>query len=292
MRKVIVYEWMSLDGVVQAPGAADEDRSGGFKHGGWHLRYFDQVSQEDALKNIAEAGAFLLGRRTYEIFASYRSNAPDEERVIADSLSTKPKYVASTTLTEPLECQNSKLLQGDIAKVLAALKREPGGDLHVLGSTELAQTLIEQGLVDEFRLMIDPLLRRRWRSQAAASRSQPGDHDGRDPGDLHPCRRRPASGGPVMSESSREAREEARRYVRRKRILYTILGIWIALSLMWFFIDLADDSSSWWFYWPMLGTGIGVAITGVVLLGIGGPLGAEWERREVDKYLRRRGNEP
>jgi hypothetical protein len=64
MRKVIVYEWMSLDGVVQAPGAADEDRSGGFKHGGWHLRYFDQVSQEDALKNIAEAGAFLLGRRT------------------------------------------------------------------------------------------------------------------------------------------------------------------------------------------------------------------------------------
>jgi dihydrofolate reductase len=158
MRKVIVYEWMSLDGVVQAPGAADEDRSGGFKHGGWHLRYFDQVSQEDALKNIAEAGAFLLGRRTYEIFASYRSNAPDEERVIADSLSTKPKYVASTTLTEPLECQNSKLLQGDIAKVLAALKREPGGDLHVLGSTELAQTLIEQGLVDEFRLMIDPLL--------------------------------------------------------------------------------------------------------------------------------------
>jgi dihydrofolate reductase len=78
--------------------------------------------------------------------------------VIADSLSTKPKYVASTTLTEPLECQNSKLLQGDIAKVLAALKREPGGDLHVLGSTELAQTLIEQGLVDEFRLMIDPLL--------------------------------------------------------------------------------------------------------------------------------------
>jgi hypothetical protein len=89
-----------------------------------------------------------------------------------------------------------------------------------------------------------------------------------------------------------EALEEARRYVRRKRIFYTVLGIWIALSLMWFAIDMLDDSSSMWFYWPMLGTGIGVAITGIVLLGIGGLLGVDWERREIDKYLRRRGNEP
>jgi hypothetical protein len=98
--------------------------------------------------------------------------------------------------------------------------------------------------------------------------------------------------GTVMSESSREAREEARRYVRRKRIFYTVLGIWIALSLMWFAIDMLEGGSGTWFYWPMLGTGIAVAITGIVLLGIGGPLGVEWERREVDKYLRRRGNEP
>ena len=76
------------------------------------------------------------------------------------------------------------------------------------------------------------------------------------------------------------AREEARRYVRRKRIFYTVVGVWIALSLMWFVIDLSDDSSSWWFYWPMLGTGIAVAITGIVLLGVGGLLGADWERRE------------
>jgi 2TM domain len=95
-----------------------------------------------------------------------------------------------------------------------------------------------------------------------------------------------------MSQSSREALEEARRYVRRKRIFYTVLAIWSALSLMWFFIDLADDSSSWWFYWPMLGTAIGVAIIGIVLLGIGGLVGVEWERREIDKYLRRSGNEP
>ena len=95
-----------------------------------------------------------------------------------------------------------------------------------------------------------------------------------------------------MSESSNHALEEARRYVRRKRIFFTVLAIWIALSLMWFLIDLSDDSSSFWFYWPMLGTGIGVASTGIVLLGIGGLFGADWERREMDKYLRRRGDEP
>jgi hypothetical protein len=95
-----------------------------------------------------------------------------------------------------------------------------------------------------------------------------------------------------MSESSSEALAEARRHVRRKRIFYIVLGIWIALSLMWFAIDMADDSSSVWFYWPMLGTGVGVAITGIVLLGVGGLFGVEWERREIDKYLRRRGNQP
>jgi 2TM domain len=97
------------------------------------------------------------------------------------------------------------------------------------------------------------------------------------------------TGNPQLTD---EAREEARRYVRRKRIFYTVLGVWLALSLMWFAIDLLDDSSSFWFYWPMLGTGIGVAITGIVLLGIGGLFGAEWERRETEKYLRRRGSEP
>ena len=96
----------------------------------------------------------------------------------------------------------------------------------------------------------------------------------------------------MMSERSSESLEDARQYVRRKRIFYTVLGVWIALCVMWFFIDLADDSSTWWFYWPMLGTGIGVAITGIVLLGIGGLFGADWERQEIDKYLRGRGNKP
>jgi 2TM domain len=90
-----------------------------------------------------------------------------------------------------------------------------------------------------------------------------------------------------------EALEEARRYVRRKRIFYAVVAVWIALSLMWFTIDMLDDGTeSLWFYWPMLGTGIAVAITGIVLLGIGGLFGADWERREIDKYLRGRGNKP
>jgi dihydrofolate reductase len=158
MRKVIVTEWMSLDGVVQAPGAPDEDTTGGFKHGGWHLRYFDDMSRKWVLDNLNEAGGFLFGRRTYEGFASHWPNASEEEQVIAKPLNTKPKYVASSTLAQPLAWQNSTLLQGDVADAVAALKREDGGDLHVIGSTKLVQALIEQDLVDEFRVMMDPVV--------------------------------------------------------------------------------------------------------------------------------------
>jgi len=158
VRKVIVNEFMSLDGVVQAPGAADEDTSGGFAHGGWHLRFFDDLSQNWVVKSIAEAGGFLLGRRTYEIFAAYWPNAGEEEQVIAEPLNTKPKYVASTTLAEPLEWQNSTVLDGEVANAVANLRQEGGGDLHVIGSAQLVQTLIEHALVDELRLMIDPLV--------------------------------------------------------------------------------------------------------------------------------------
>ena len=159
MRKVIVNEFMSLDGVVQAPGGADEDTSGGFEHGGWHMPYMDEVAQKEVLEGINEAGGFLLGRRTYEIFAAYWPNAPEEEQVIAEPLNTKPKYVASTTLSEPLEWQNSTVLQGDIAEAVPALKQEDdGGDLHVIGSSELVRELIAKDLVDELRVMIDPLV--------------------------------------------------------------------------------------------------------------------------------------
>jgi dihydrofolate reductase len=158
MRKVIVNEFMALDGVVQAPGAAEEDTSGGFAHGGWHLQYLEDASMERVVNGIVEAGGFLLGRRTYEIFAAYWPNASEEEQVIAEPLNAKPKHVASTTLTGPLEWQNSTVLEGDVPDAVAALKQEDGADLHVIGSTQLVQTLIEHDLVDEFRLMIDPLV--------------------------------------------------------------------------------------------------------------------------------------
>jgi dihydrofolate reductase len=158
MRKVIVNEFMTLDGIMQAPGGEDEDTSGGFAHGGWHLQYFDELAEKWVLRGITEAGGFLLGRRTYEIFAAYWPNASEEEQVIAEPLNTKPKYVASTTLTEPLEWQNSTLLQGDVPRAVSALKQGDGADVHVIGSTQLVQTLIEHDLVDELRLMIDPLL--------------------------------------------------------------------------------------------------------------------------------------
>ena len=159
MRKVVVNEFMSLDGVAQAPGGADEDPSGGFTHGGWHMRYMeDELAQKWVLSSIVEASGFLLGRRTYEIFAAHWPNASEEEQVIAEPLNSKPKHVVSTTLTEPLQWQNSTLLEGDAPAAVAALKEADGGDLHVIGSTELVRTLIEHDLVDELRLMVDPLV--------------------------------------------------------------------------------------------------------------------------------------
>jgi dihydrofolate reductase len=139
MRKVIVNEFLTLDGGAQAPGGAEEDTDGGFAHGGWHMQYMeDEPTQQWVLESIVEAGGFLLGRRTYEIFAAFWPNAPEEEQVVAEPLNSKPKYVVSTTV--------------------AALKQEDGGDLHVIGSTELVRTLIAHGLVDELRLMIDPVV--------------------------------------------------------------------------------------------------------------------------------------
>ena len=158
MRKVIVNEFMSLDGVVQAPGGADEDTAGGFRHGGWHMQHMDEVSRERVLAGIVEAGGFLLGRGTYEIFAAYWPNAPEEEQVIAEPLNSKPKWVVSRTLDGELAWQNATLLEGDLAEAVAALKREQGGDIHVIGSPRLVRALLEDGLVDELRLMIDPVV--------------------------------------------------------------------------------------------------------------------------------------
>jgi dihydrofolate reductase len=181
MRKLIANEFTSLDGIAQAPGAVDEDTSGGFRHGGWHLQYFDDASQRWVLKSITEAGAYLLGRRTFEIFAAHWPNASEDEQVIAEPLNSKPKYVASTTLSDPLEWENSTVLQGTVPDAVAALKQEDGGDIHVIGSTQLVQTLFEHDLVDEFRLMIDPLVlgggKRVFRDDGALRPLQLVDHE-------------------------------------------------------------------------------------------------------------------
>ena len=159
MRRLIVNEFVSMDGVAQAPGGQEEDPSGGFAHGGWHMRFTqDERAREWVMKYVAEMGGIVLGRRTYEIFAGYWPNASGEESVIAEPLNRLPKYVASTTLTEPLAWNNSSLLRPDVATALRALKREDGGDLHVIGSAQLVRSLLSEDLVDELRLMIDPLV--------------------------------------------------------------------------------------------------------------------------------------
>ena len=158
MRKVVVNEFMSLDGVVQAPGGEDEDADGGFRHGGWHMVYADDLGHEWVLEYIEGAGGFLLGRRTYEIFAGYWPSAPEDQQVIAEPLNTKPKHVATTTLSDPLEWQSSTVLQGELTEAVTALKQEDGGDLHVIGSAQLVRSLLEHDLVDELRLSIDPLI--------------------------------------------------------------------------------------------------------------------------------------
>ncbi|SCL20487.1 Dihydrofolate reductase [Micromonospora rhizosphaerae] len=156
--KLVVVEWMSLDGVVQAPGAPDEDRSGGFAHGGWHLRWFDETSRQWVVDGLTAASAFLFGRLTYERFAAHWPHVTGPERVVADPLNSKPKYVASTTLASPLAWAHSSLLAGDAAKAVAELKESGEGELHLIGSARLGRTLLEHDLVDELRLMVDPVL--------------------------------------------------------------------------------------------------------------------------------------
>jgi dihydrofolate reductase len=157
MRKLIVNEFLSLDGVMQAPGDPDEDRSGGFAHGGWQMPYFDDVFAGVAFEGMKETGGYLFGRRTYEIMAAFWPSQSDDVPFAA-SLNGLPKYVASTTLSEPLAWQNSTLLQGDVAKAVAELKEQPGKNLVVLGSGELVQTLMENDLIDEYGLMINPVV--------------------------------------------------------------------------------------------------------------------------------------
>lgn len=153
MSKVVVFMNLTLDGVMQAPGRPDEDPRGGFEHGGWAAPY---ATMEAAEKSMAYSGALLLGRRTYEDFYAVWPNQTDNP--FTTVLDNTQKYVASTTLSEPLPWINSTLLAGDAAEAVARLKQEPGKDLVVLGSGELVQSLMRRNLVDEYVLLIHPLV--------------------------------------------------------------------------------------------------------------------------------------
>jgi len=156
MRKLIAVENVSLDGVMQAPRRPDEDLRGGFEHGGWAVPYPDAVAGQAMAEGMADAGPMLFGRRTYIDFFNVwpkRANNPYTE-----VLNNGQKYVASTTLSNPLPWQNSTLIAGDVPAAVARLKAEAGKDLVVLGSGELLRSLMQHHLVDEYVLLIHPVV--------------------------------------------------------------------------------------------------------------------------------------
>jgi len=155
--KVVLFISLTADGVMQAPGRPDEDRRGGFAHGGWATPYADSILGSVAGGSMGTSGALLLGRRTYEDFYSVWPNRP-KPNPFTDLLNNIQKYVASTTLKQPLPWSNSTLLSGDAATAVARLRDQPGKDLVILGSGELAQSLMQRNLIDSFVLLVHPLV--------------------------------------------------------------------------------------------------------------------------------------
>ena len=154
MRKLIVATFLTLDGVMQAPGGPEEDPSGRFEHGGWSVKYWDERMDEVMGREMGKPFDLLLGRRTYEIFAAFW---PQSTEPAARLLNEARKHVASRTLKR-VDWQNSTLIKGDVADYVAQLKRQDGPEVQVHGSGNLIQTLLKHDLVDEFRLKIFPLV--------------------------------------------------------------------------------------------------------------------------------------
>jgi dihydrofolate reductase len=156
--ELTVTTMMSLDGVTQSPGAPEEDPSGGFDLGGWAMPYFEEESSRHIDRIFERADAFLLGRKTYEIFASYWPGVGDENP-ISTALNAKPKHVVSSTLGD-LDWDGASLLEGDLVEAVEALKAQPGRELQVHGSVELTQALLAAGLVDRHHLTVIPVVLR------------------------------------------------------------------------------------------------------------------------------------
>jgi len=150
MRKLTVNTFVSLDGVMQAPGGPEEDPTGGFPHGGWSVGYWDDGMMEAMAEASRQPYELLLGRKTYEIFAAHWPHVSDDP--IADQLNSVPKHVASTTL-DRVEWNNSTLIEGDVAEQVARLKDQDGPEIQVQGSWGLIQTLLEHDFIDEFRVL-------------------------------------------------------------------------------------------------------------------------------------------
>jgi dihydrofolate reductase len=156
MAKIVVFNSVTLDGVMQAPGRPDEDTRGGFQYGGWAAPYSDEEMGKAVGKSMATTGGLLFGRRTYKDFHSVWPNRKDNP--FTGVLNNTSKYVASTTLTEPLPWMNSTLLKGDIPQAVSALKTQLEKDLVILGSGELIRTLMKHHLIDKYMLLIHPLV--------------------------------------------------------------------------------------------------------------------------------------
>jgi len=155
MRKLSVNTFVTLDGVMQAPGGPEEDPSGGFKHGGWSVNYWDERMGQIMGEFMGKPFDLLLGRKTYEIFAAHWPRVKDDPA--ADKLNSANKYVASRTL-DAVEWQNSTLIKGDVGEEVARLKEQAGPEIQVHGSGNLVQTLMKHDLIDQFQLMVFPIL--------------------------------------------------------------------------------------------------------------------------------------